>query len=88
MVRIKENLRDPKVELWYHKTNEDKGEYIGQICNALQFADVRRQIKFNKYWGYRIYYKGNLIKIDRNGSLENWPEGLYNQLSDILIDLV
>lgn len=88
MVRINETLKDPTCDLWY--TGGEKPEYIGTIRSAIQFADVRVQIRKeeNDKSVYMVYYNKQEIKIDRDGELESWPDGLYDQLSDLLIELI
>lgn len=87
MIRIKENLKEPVVDLWYN-VKDGKGEYVGKIVNQIQFLDVRLQIKEQQLSGYSVYYKGQQIRIDKYGTLEDNPDGLYDQSIDILMKLL
>lgn len=88
MVRINDALKDPTCDLWY--IGGEKPEYIGTIRNAIQFADIRLQIKGEQTSKnlYMVYYNKQEIRIDRNGKLESWPKGLYDQVTDLLIQLI
>lgn len=81
MVKIR-SFQEPTVQLYY------KEELIGEIKSALEFWDVMSQIKEENTYGYSIKYNGNMIKIDKYGTLEEYPDGLYDQLTNILLKLV
>ena len=87
MIRIKENLKEPTVDIWY-SPEEGKNEYVGKCTNNVQFTDLRVQIKQEQVEGYSVYYKGQQIKINRRGKLEDYPAGLYDQVTDLLIQLI
>lgn len=61
---------------------------VGCIHSHLSFDDVRLQIAKQQLDGYSIEYQGQRIKIDRYGNLENWPNGLYDQDTDIIAELI
>ena len=61
---------------------------VGCIHSQISFDDVRLQIAKQQLEGYSIEYQGKRIKIDRYGNLENWPNGLYDQDTDILAELI
>ncbi len=61
---------------------------IGSINSELVLNDVRIQIIKKGVYGYYIKWQRKVIKIDKYGNLENWPEGFYgtnlNQLMEML----
>ncbi len=88
MISIKDNLKDPSVDIWTI-VNGKADEYIGHTDNAQQFHNIRLQIKEEKgLHQYGVYYKGQMIPIDKNGELKEWPNGLYDQVFEILMKLM
>lgn len=81
MIKIK-SISEPIVELYF------KNELIGEIKSILSFCDVLVQIKEEGVYGYKVKYNGVMINIDKNGVLEEYPKGLYDQMTDLLIKLV
>lgn len=81
MVKIK-NIEEPVVKLFFN------GSFIGEIKSALSFWDVLSQIKEENVYGYSIEYNSEVINIDKEGTPEKYPDGLYDQLSDILLTIV
>ena len=62
-----------------------KGDPVGKITSLLQLNDVLIQIKKNRLRGYFLFwsgFSGGVIRINKNGKLDEWPEGLYTQLDD------
>lgn len=81
MVRIK-NIEEPVVKLFFN------GSFVGEIKSGLSFYDVLSQIKEENVYGYSIEYNNEMINIDKEGTLEKYPDGLYDQLTDILLTIV
>lgn len=65
-----------------------ENQLIVYTNNQLVFEDIRIQIKEKQLTGYYIKFNGEKIKIDRNGNLEKWPDGLFDKLTDLLLKLV
>lgn len=63
-------------------------EYIGKITNVLQFTDIRVQIKERKLSGYYFLFEGEKICIDKNGSLDKYPHGLFDTEENLLCKLL
>ena len=78
MVEINHKLNYPRTFLY------KDGHLVGTILNYIQFEDVLLQIQKNKEKGYSIEYNGKMIRIDINGTLEDYTIGLYDQHLDIL----
>jgi hypothetical protein len=81
MVKIK-NIEEPVVKLFFN------GLFVGEIKSGLSFYDVLSQIKEENVYGYSIEYNSEVINIDKEGTLEKCPNGLYDQLTDILLTIV
>ena len=81
MVKIK-NIEEPVVKLFFN------GLFVGEIKSGLSFYDVLSQIKEENVYGYSIEYNSEVINIDKEGTLEKFPNGLYDQLTDILLTIV
>ena len=54
--------------------------HLGTV-NQYEFLDVLVQIKEKQLSGYYIVYNKEKIRIDRNGTLEYYPAGLFDLLS-------
>ena len=78
---IVKKIKIPKVDLY---SPGDK--HLG-FLNEYQFIDVRVQIKENKLSGYYVVFDGRKIKIDKNGELEDYPVGLFDQILNSLLKL-
>lgn len=81
MVKIR-NIEEPVVKLFFN------GLFVGEIKSGLSFYDVLSQIKEENVYGYSIEYNSEVINIDKEGTLEKYPNGLYDQLTDILLTIV
>ncbi len=84
MIRINETLKHPVVDVWKHVPGAEKEEYVGKIVNDLQLHDLQLQIQAEKATGYMCYWKGQMVKIDENGGIDNWPEGFYTKATEQL----
>jgi hypothetical protein len=72
----------PKVDLY-----SPDGIHLG-ILNEYEFLDLRVQIKEAQISGYYVIFNGSKIPIDRNGTLKEYPIGLFDQLSDLYFRLM
>lgn len=77
------DIKEPVVPLY---NVEDK--LIGWIKSSVSFLDVRAQIKAKGVGGYYIIYNKVKIFIDRNGELDRYPGGLYDEATDLLLKLL
>lgn len=64
------------------------GEWVGFINSHLELLDVLVQIKEQQLTGYTISWKGQTIRIDRNGTTDKNPDGFYTESVDLLLKLV
>ena len=64
---------DPVTELY-----DPNGKLIGQIRNCTALSDVCVQIHKKKLAGYYIMYKGQKLKIFKNGNIRPAPKGFYD----------
>ena len=80
MITIK-HITPPTVDLY-----SPDGTHLGNI-NEYSFLDARVQIKKQCESGYYIIFKGKVIKIDKNGELEYYPNGLLDTMSNLLLQL-
>ncbi len=63
------------------------GTYLGKV-NEYEFLDVLVQIKENQYSGYYVIFESQKIRIDKNGTLEDYPIGLFDLLTDLRLKLI
>jgi len=64
-----------------------EGENLGVITNIISLDNVRRQIKNEQAQGYKIKYEDEILTIDKNGTLFDWPDRLC-YYTEILMDLL
>lgn len=62
-------------------------QLIGYV-NYNEFNDVRVQIYNQHLEGYYVVYNGIKLPIDSKGRLEDWPDGLFDQLEKHLSQLL
>ncbi len=65
------------VEMPTHELFTPSGESMGFI-NELQFMDIRVQIRTEKIDGYHVAFGDQLVFIDKNGRLRDWPENFFD----------
>lgn len=63
------------------------GTCLGKITNEIAFLDARVQIKEKGLRGYYIMYKGQKIRIDQYGGMEEYPDGLFDKSLNLLLKL-
>ena len=64
-----------------------KGKNLGLITNIISLDNVRAQIRAKHAIGYKILFKDEYIRIDKNGSLAKWPDE-FAYYTDILMRLI
>lgn len=67
------NNIDPVTELY-----DPNGKLVGKIRNCAALSDVCVQIHKKKLAGYYIMYKGQKLKIFKNGNIRPAPKGFYD----------
>lgn len=64
-------------------------EFIGVITNIYQFLDIRLQVVANKIENVYFTTKNReRANIKSDGSLDYWPTGFFNLVSDKLYELI
>lgn len=63
-------------------------ELIATTNNPLSFHDFLAQIKEKQLKGYYLMFKDNKIPVGINGSLKEYPDGLFDKNTEILFRLV
>lgn len=63
------------------------GDFKG-VVNEYEFHDIRVQIKENQAEGYYVVYKDTKVMIDKNGRIKNWPNGMFDEITNTLINLM
>jgi hypothetical protein len=76
-----------KISIPYVDLYDPSGTHLGQL-NEYEFTDVRVQIKEKKISGYYIIFNKRKIMIGKNGGLEEWPDGLFDQLEKLYLSLL
>lgn len=61
---------------------------IGEFDSDLIFNDIRIQIKEQQLKGYYLIFEDKKIKIDSNGNLASYPNGLFDTYIDQLCKLI
>ena len=69
------------------KLYKPDGPFVEYINNQVESLNVRLDIAKNKLTGYYFMHGQLRITITENGSVENWPSGLYNETSIICREL-
>lgn len=63
------------------------GTHLG-LLNEYEFLDAKLQIKESQETGYYAVFKGQKIRIDKNGTQEDYPRGMFDLLSDLYFRLI
>lgn len=63
------------------------GVELGTV-NEYEFLDIRVQIKKAQVFGYYLIFKGKKVRIDKNGELEDYPNGLLDTMTDYYFELL
>ena len=89
VTEIEENeivVRNIKDE--YCSIYKPNAELLIHTNDLLIFDDIRLQISEKQMNGYYVIFHDEKIAIDRNGTLEKWPNGLFDKHEDILSKLL
>lgn len=60
---------------------DNEGNSLGML-NEFEFNEIRIQIKEQGLEGCYAMFEGEKIFIDRDGRVNNWPEGFFDLLDD------
>ena len=82
-----EELIIPKIEPQKVELYNPDGVLLGSF-NQYETLDIRVQIKQKKLKGYYIVFNGDKIRIDRNGNLESYPDGLFDLISEYTCKII
>ena len=63
------------------------GELLGTV-NEYEFLDIRVQIKKAQIFGYYVVFNSIKVRIDRNGELESYPDGLMDTMNNFYMELL
>jgi PhoPQ-activated pathogenicity-related protein len=63
---------------FYHK-----GVFLFMVYDVLNFNDCLLQIQKERSRDYSILFNNRYIRIDQNGTLEEYPNELFDKLTDI-----
>ena len=63
------------------------GTHLGKF-NEYEFLDAKAQIKEGQEPGYYAMYNGSKIRIDRNGTQEHYPIGMFDMMTDLYMRLM
>lgn len=58
------------------------------FLNYEEHLDLRVQIKEQEVKGYFLKFKNECIRIDHKGTLEKYPDGMYETVTDYLMRLI
>ena len=64
------------------------GSLIVETDNELMFYYIRVQIRKLQLSGCYIEFEGQKIKMDRNGELQDYPDGLFDESTKLLLELI
>lgn len=81
MIEVKK-IEIPKCDLY-----SPDDIHLGEL-NEYEFLDARVQIKEKQLKGYYAIFNSKKIRIDRNGTLEEYPIGMFDQLGDLYCRLL
>lgn len=81
MIQVKK-ITPPTVDLY-----APDDTHLGTL-NEYEFLDAKAQIKELQETGYYCVFEGKKIKIDRNGTQEDYPVNMFHQLGDCYMRLL
>lgn len=64
-----------------------KDELLGTLFNEYELNHVRIQIAKDKLTGYYVKWKDQIIPIEYNGKIKNWPTGFHDMQEIQLAEL-
>jgi hypothetical protein len=81
MIKVKK-IEVPTIDLY-----SPDDTHLG-LLNEYEFLDARVQIRKFQKTGYYVIYDNKKIKITKNGKLEEYPKGLFDQLASLYIKFI
>lgn len=67
---------------------EPDGTLIAETDDERIFYYIRGCIRKEQLTGYYIEFNGERVGIDRNGELSHYPKGMFEVITDLLLELV
>ena len=64
------------------------GETMCTFNDYLTFLDICAQIKRKQSSGYKFLFNGKCISVDKNGTLQEYPNGFFDKSLNLLCELV
>lgn len=89
VTEIEENeivARDIKNE--YCSIYKPNDELLVCTNNQLVYTDILAQIKAKQVYGYYVKFLGKKIPIDKNGTLKEYPDGLFDKYTELIAKLI
>ena len=89
VTEIEENevvARDIKNE--YCSIYKPNDELLVCTNNQLVYTDILAQIKEKQVYGYYVKFLGKKIPIDKNGTLKEYPDGLFDKYTELIAKLI
>ncbi len=59
-----------------------------EFLSYLEHLDLRIQIRNHQAEGYYLIAFDKKIRYDRNGNLEDYPDGMYDEMQNLLMELI
>lgn len=81
MIKIKTII--PPIVVVYDPLDNELG-----TINEYELLDIRVQIKKAQVFGYYLIFKGEKVRIDKNGTLESYPNGLLDTMTGYYCELI
>lgn len=76
------NIKEEPVSFYFLE------QFLFETDRQENFTDALVQIKNEKSRDYRIRFRDKFIRIDQNGTLEEYPKGLMDKNVDNLLKLL
>jgi len=82
MIKIND-IQDSPADLY-----DPDGNKVGTIETMLQFNDVRLQILKQRLEGYVLHWKGLELELNNDGTLQSWPNDLFDITEKQMAEMV
>ena len=83
MVKIN-NIEQPTAEVLKELDN-GLSMWVGRIKNYAQYLDFKVQVKEAQESGYFLMFKGEKVKLDKNGTEDHFPDGFFGDIETSLL---
>ena len=82
------NIKDTPCDIYVEKKEGADKEFLFTITRCENFHDILVQIKNGLKHKYYVKFNSKFIAIDSNGTLENYPRGLFDKTTEALMQLI